>query len=277
MPIRFQVDADFYDHPKSIGLSDAAVALWTRSGSYSAAKLLDGFIAEHVLPTLSRTPDEAAAELVRRGLWRRVKGGYRFHQWSERNLTRARVEGERASDRTRKAETRAAARRAATQARGARGNSEEPQVKPPNVRPDSDRTPTGIQQDSDRNPDVSVSGSVSVSVLGSGRPPDAPPRTCPEHANETHPPRCGECADARRSRDEWDHQRAAEASLARQAEARSRAEVNRLAIAACNLCDLTGRLPGGAICHHDPNVAARATRGAAAARANIPNGRGGKR
>ena len=67
MVVRFQVDPDFYDHPKSIGLSDAATALWVRAGSYSAAKLLDGFIAEHVLSTLSRSPEEASAEPLRSG------------------------------------------------------------------------------------------------------------------------------------------------------------------------------------------------------------------
>jgi len=107
VPVRFQVDGDFYDHPKSIGLSDAAVALWTRAGSYSAAKLTDGFILEHVLVLLSRTSTEAAEELVARGLWKRTKGGYRFHQWEERgNLTKERVENERRSDRQRKRRVR---------------------------------------------------------------------------------------------------------------------------------------------------------------------------
>lgn len=77
MPVRFQVDGDFYDHPKSIGLTDAAVALWTRAGSYSAAKRTKGFIPAHVLTILTQTP-EAARELVSAGLWKRVKGGYRF-------------------------------------------------------------------------------------------------------------------------------------------------------------------------------------------------------
>lgn len=77
MPVRFQVDGDFYDHPKSIGLSDAAVALWTRAGSYSAAKRTKGFIAGNVLAILTQAPD-AAQELVSGGLWKRVKGGYRF-------------------------------------------------------------------------------------------------------------------------------------------------------------------------------------------------------
>lgn len=147
MPVRFQVDPDFYDHPKVIGLSDAAVALWARAGSYSTAKLLDGFVPEHALAMLSRTPDEAAAELVARGLWRRTKGGFRFHQWADRNLTRERVEADRKSDRDRKRRTRS---------HGADdgGKSKEGQVKAAFVRPDSDRTPTGGRVESDRIPDT---------------------------------------------------------------------------------------------------------------------------
>src|SRR6266511_1903811 len=102
MPIRFQVDPDFYDHPKAIGMSDAATALWVRAGSYSAAKTSDGFVADDALVLLSQTPMDAARELCRRGLWKRVRGGYRFHQWESRNLTRARVEADKEADRLRK-------------------------------------------------------------------------------------------------------------------------------------------------------------------------------
>lgn len=101
VPIRFQVDPDFYDHPKSIGMSDSATALWVRAGSYSAAKLTDGFIAEHVVRTLSTAPAEAASELVERGLWRRTKGGFRFHQWAQRNLKKEDVENFREQNRNR--------------------------------------------------------------------------------------------------------------------------------------------------------------------------------
>ena len=82
MAIRFQVDGDFYDHPKTIGLSDAAVALWTRSGSYSAAKRAKGFIAANALPILTQAPD-AAKELLAAGLWKRVKGGYRHGPFTQ--------------------------------------------------------------------------------------------------------------------------------------------------------------------------------------------------
>jgi hypothetical protein len=194
MPIRFQVDGDFYDHPKTLGLSDAAVALWTRAGSYSTAKLLDGFVPEDMLAGLSRTPADASGELVRRGLWRRVRGGFRFHQWDERNLTKARVNADRDYDRARKQRERREARK-----------NEEGQASPKNVR--TGQPPDG-GPDSDRNPNRSVSVSVSESVSGSGQPPAAvaepPPQTCPKHRDDPDPPPCGACADARRARGRWD-------------------------------------------------------------------------
>jgi hypothetical protein len=211
MPIRFQVDPDFYDHPKAIDMSDAATALWVRAGSYSAAKLLDGFVPENALSLLTRCPEEAPGELVMRGLWRRVKGGYRFHQWSPRNLTRARVEAEKTSDRLRKQQERQAGRQ-----------NGKPQVDNRIVRPDS--TP-----DSDRNPNgvrpVSVSVSVSESVSGSGRGsarsptapsdvgPEPPPR-CENHLDDPDPPPCGPCAEARKILARWQVAKAARIAAA---------------------------------------------------------------
>jgi hypothetical protein len=204
MPVRFQVDPDFYDHPKTYGMSDAAVALWTRAGSYSAAKLTDGFIAEHVLALLSQSPQEAADELKRRGLWSRVKGGYKFHQWCERNLTKQRVQTDQKTDRDRKRRDREAARNAA-------GQMLKPEAVPPFVHSDSNRSPNGFHPESGESPAVSVSVSSSVSVSGSGRgaedgsgPPGAePPSRCAEHLHEPKPPNCGPCGDARRDHNQW--------------------------------------------------------------------------
>lgn len=206
MPIRFQVDGDFYDHPKTIDMSDAAVALWTRAGSYSAAKLTDGFLTDAVLVRLSQTPDDAARELVKRGLWRRVRGGYRFHQWDERNLSRARVEAERTADRQRKRRERQQAHQ-----------NGKPQATSPIVQPDSGPdstvTPNGFQG-------LSVSESLLVSVSGSGRgagPPEnappasteEPPPRCPSHLDNPDPPPCGACAEARKTLARWKVARAA--------------------------------------------------------------------
>lgn len=67
--------------------------------------------------------------------------------------------------------------------------------------------------------------------------------------------------------------RAAEAATAeRQHAARQHAEATRLAIERCRQCDDTGYLPGGHLCPHDPAVAGRAKRGAAAARAALTGG-----
>jgi hypothetical protein len=159
VPVRFQVDPDFYDHPKTIGMSDEATALWVRAGSYSAAKLTDGFINEYLLVSTLRSSMDAAEELVRRGLWRRRKGGFQFHQWEARNLEKARVEAERAADRTRKRKNRLEGKQHA--------NS---QVDTRFVRPDSGRSPDGLSSESDRSPECSV----LVSVSESSKPPKAP-------------------------------------------------------------------------------------------------------
>jgi hypothetical protein len=191
MPIRFQVDSDFYDHPKTIDMSDAATALWTRAGSYSAAKLTDGFVADAVLARLTQTPEEASRELIRRGLWKRVRGGYQFHQWDERNLSRARVEAERTSDRQRKRRERQLAQQ--------NGNQQvKGHIVQPESAPESTVTPGGI-----RGLSVSVSESVSVSVSGRDDSRAEPPTACAEHRNDPDPPACGACKRARLANEAW--------------------------------------------------------------------------
>lgn len=208
MPIRFQVDPDFYDHPKTLDASDAAVALWTRAGSYSTAKLLDGFVPDGALALLSKTPADASAELVRRGLWKRVRGGFQFHEWDHRNLTKARVEADRDYDRTRKQRERQSSRRNGHQ-----------QVTPTDVRTGH---PPGLRTDStpdsEGSPDrsVSVSLSVSESVSGSGHgtvsypqaapghPGPEPPRKCPDHKRTASTSPCGACFEQRRAHGEWE-------------------------------------------------------------------------
>lgn len=160
MPVRFQVDGDFYDHPKTLDMSDAAVALWTRAGSYSVAKRTDGFIAEHVLKILTEHP-EAADELVTRDLWKRVKGGFKYHQWVERNLTKAKIEAFTDGARSRKRKQRERDR-----------SEEKPQVTPENVTEMSRVTGSGVSHEGhvDVTP-LSLSLSVSESVSSLPRLP----------------------------------------------------------------------------------------------------------
>lgn len=91
----FRVDDSFHDHPKVFDAPDCAVALWTRAGTWSAHNLTDGFVPTAILARFTSDPGTAARELVRRGLWLRVRGGYQFHDWHDYQPTRVAVENER--------------------------------------------------------------------------------------------------------------------------------------------------------------------------------------
>lgn len=105
----FKVDDSFYDHPKIFDAPDCAVALWTRAGSWSARNLTDGFVPAGMPARLCDDHDTAVRELVDRGLWRRTRGGFRFHDWTSyqpsaqkvRELREKRVESGRKGGLTR--------------------------------------------------------------------------------------------------------------------------------------------------------------------------------
>lgn len=101
----FKVDDGFWSHPKVLQLSLPARGLWVSAGAYCAAHLTDGFIAEPALPTVAgyaRNADKYAAELVAARLWDRESGGWRFHDWTDMQPTRASIEERRAADRLKK-------------------------------------------------------------------------------------------------------------------------------------------------------------------------------
>lgn len=85
----FKVDDKFHSHPKALEASLAAIGLWTLAGSWSGDHLQDGFVSDQAVRQVSRGAVELADELVAAGLWKRAKGGYRFHQWEQRNPTRS--------------------------------------------------------------------------------------------------------------------------------------------------------------------------------------------
>ena len=97
----FQVCDTFWSHPKVMQLPASAVGLWVRSGSYSAQHLTDGFLADGMVPILGGTEDDATT-LVFAGLWKRVRGGYRFHDWDVYQQSRESVLARRAVDSERK-------------------------------------------------------------------------------------------------------------------------------------------------------------------------------
>lgn len=153
----FKVDDKAHSNSKIrkvLAEAPAAIALWTVAGSWSADNLQDGFVPDHQLPWLLPIGAEQLAQvLVTARLWRRVKGGYRFHQWdadgdgTRRNPTRAEVEAERAkkAEAGRKGGLASGKTRSRTEARASAGASAGATgfVEPPS-RPD----PTNQQQPS---------------------------------------------------------------------------------------------------------------------------------
>lgn len=77
----FKVDDSFHSHPKVLATNPAALGLWVVAGSWCSANLTDGFVPDHVLHRLIPGSTELARTLVAEGLWKRTKGGHRFHDW----------------------------------------------------------------------------------------------------------------------------------------------------------------------------------------------------
>jgi hypothetical protein len=252
----FKIDDSFYDHPKVFDAPDCAVALWTRAGTWSARNLTDGFVPAGLPARLCDDPDTAIKELVRRGLWKRTNGGFRFHDWNEYQPAAEAVKELRAK--------RAAAGRKGGQVKAA--NAKQP---PSNgLASASDvakQTATPSRPDpKGRVVDVDLLGGQAVSRTRE----EPPPNRCPEHLHSAEPPPCGKCADARRAREQHDRGQAAEASAAQARRAREDADSRASAIGACRLCDADG-YRGGRVCPHDPDIPHRVRRGAAAARAAL--------
>lgn len=101
----FKVDDKLHSHNKIrkvLAEDPAALALWTVAGSWSSDNLSDGFVPDHQLPWLLPSGAEKLAQtLVAARLWRRVRGGYQFHEWTadgdgtKRNPSKEEVEAER--------------------------------------------------------------------------------------------------------------------------------------------------------------------------------------
>ena len=91
----FKVDDTLAFHHKTVAAGVSAMGLWVRAGSWCAQTLTDGFVPEHMVPALADGDAGLAGRLVEAGLWRRVKGGYTFHEWAERQPSRQSIENRR--------------------------------------------------------------------------------------------------------------------------------------------------------------------------------------
>lgn len=102
----FKVDDTLAFHRKVLKAGNAAMGMWVRAGAECASQLTDGFVTDELALTIG--PRSLASKLVAAGLWDRVEGGYRFHEWSTpgRQPTRHDVEAEREAARLRKQKSR---------------------------------------------------------------------------------------------------------------------------------------------------------------------------
>lgn len=106
----FAVDDGFHSHLKAAVLVGSAagreaLGLWAIAGSWCAEELTDGFVPLAKVGQLGWKPRHAAL-LVKAGLWVEVEGGYRFHQWTERNPSREKYLAQRAKSAARQRKSR---------------------------------------------------------------------------------------------------------------------------------------------------------------------------
>jgi hypothetical protein len=182
----FKVDDSFHSHPKVLAASPAALGLWVVAGSWSGSNLSDGFVPDHVLPRLLPDSASLAKELVNAGLWKRARGGYRFHDWGDFNPQRRDVEEERKAARERMRRLRSGRKPAGSAVNGSPEHGA-------NVR-ELFATPT--------RPDPILGGDLGDPPTPGTR--EAPPPRCPEHLEYPTEGNCGPCGDARRTRTRWD-------------------------------------------------------------------------
>ncbi|GAA1962089.1 hypothetical protein GCM10009754_36530 [Amycolatopsis minnesotensis] len=269
----FKVDDKFHSHNKVrkvLAEDPAALALWVVAGSWSSDNLTDGLIPDHQLPWLFPTGgDELARKLVAARLWRRVRGGYEFHEWrsdsdgTKRNPSKEEVEEERRkkAEAGRKGGLASGKARSKPQAPGearAEAAAEPPASRVVELPTRPDREP--LQGSPGGRASAQARGARSTpSPARPSTPARASPSAvrCVEHEFDDDPPRCGACERARRHAEQADHERRIET---RQAHLRTTHADKRRAIANCPLCDDSG-YRGTAVCGHDPGAEARAARG----------------
>lgn len=114
-----RMDDQFADHPKVVGLSDAAFRLHITGICYAARQETDG-----VIPRAAAFVNrKRAMELVGAGVWHEHTAGYLIHDFLDYNPSAASLREKRAADSARKA-------------RGSRGGFQPDSNRPVPSRPD---------------------------------------------------------------------------------------------------------------------------------------------
>jgi uncharacterized phage protein (TIGR02220 family) len=85
-----KLDDDFYDHPKIVATSNAAVGLHAKALSYCARHLTDGLLPAAAVAMLGGSPTETD-ELLRNNLWRAHPSGFEIHDYLDYQPSRKSV------------------------------------------------------------------------------------------------------------------------------------------------------------------------------------------
>jgi hypothetical protein len=89
----FKVDDTLAFHAKTVAAGNAAMGLWVRAGAWSMQQLTDGFIPHLIARQLGTRA--LCQRLVDVGLWDEKDDGYCFHEWDQRQPSRAKVMADR--------------------------------------------------------------------------------------------------------------------------------------------------------------------------------------
>lgn len=92
-----RLDDQMPDHPKLLGVSDAAFRLHVHALCYSARQLTDGRVPGEFVRLHRRFGTRYADELVAAGVWVKTENHYEIHDYTEYQPSRAKVLAERES------------------------------------------------------------------------------------------------------------------------------------------------------------------------------------
>lgn len=93
-----KLDDVFHNHPKVLKAGNEAIGMHARALSYCACYLTDGFVPDEFVKRRHRL----ARRLCVAGLWARVEGGYKIHDYLDFNPSAEKVRAQRELDQVRK-------------------------------------------------------------------------------------------------------------------------------------------------------------------------------
>lgn len=112
-----RLDDELYDHPKIFAAGQRlgangpalALALYTIGLMWTNRHLTDGFVPMSSIHGFSHLtkPAAVADALVSAGLWEKVTGGFKIHDFADHNPSATVIKRKRRDDRNRKREERA--------------------------------------------------------------------------------------------------------------------------------------------------------------------------